>query len=168
MSVCTAKCISGPLTWWCRLPVFTPTQSLQWSLMQLKTRDVCLSCLYAFLTQDQPHVCSPHPWRTCGSGPLEGAMLRMHRQPLPSTAAVMCCSPPLCLLLLFVRWPFGVVSGSSVSLLCSLKWDQAKAWSLESIILDITFSRCLVLDKQARLGNVGCQFRPRCPGMLPL
>lgn len=85
----------------------------------------------------------------------------MHMQPLPSTATVTCCSPLLCLLLLFVRWPLAVVSGSSVSLLTSLKWDQAKVWYLGSIILDrsIAFSRCLGLDNQARLGDVDCQFR---------
>lgn len=75
------------------------TQSLQWSLSQHKTRDLCLSCHHAVLTRDPPCMCSPHPRRTRASGPLEGATLWMHRQPLPSTAAMTCCSP-LCLLLL--------------------------------------------------------------------
>lgn len=128
--------------------------------MQHEAGDLYLSCLYVFLTQDTPCMYSHHPWRACASGPMEGATLQMHMQPLPNTAAVTCCSPLLCLLLLFVRWPFGVVSGSSVSRLSSLKWDQAKGCYLGSIILDrsIAFSRCLGLDNQARLGDVNCQF----------
>lgn len=103
-----------------------------------------------------------------GQVPMEGAMLQRLRQTLPSTAVVTCHSPLLCFLLLFVTWPFSVIPGSSVSLLCSLKWDQAKGSSLGSTILDITFSRCLVLDKQARLENVDFQFWPCYPVRLPL
>lgn len=136
-------------------------QSLQQSLMKHSTRSLCLSCLYAFLTQDPPCMYSPHLWRACARVLLEGMTLWVQRQPLPSTAEVMCLSPLLGLLLLFVRWPFDVMSGSSVSLLHSPKWDQAKGWFLGSIMLDrnITFSRCLGLNSQFRLGDVDCQFR---------
>lgn len=98
-------------------------QSLLWSLTQNKTRNLCLSCLHTFLTKIH-HVCA-HLTHG-GQVPLEGAMLQRLRQALPSTAVVTCCSPLLCFLLLFVTWPFRVIPGSSVSLLCSLKWDQAK------------------------------------------
>lgn len=99
--------------------------------------------------------------------PLEGAVLQRLRQTLLSTAVLMCHSPVLCFLL-FVTWPFSVIPGSSVSLLFSLEWDQAKGSSLGSIILDITFSRCLVLDKQARLENVDFQFWTCYPVRVPL
>ena len=94
------------------------------------------------------------------------ALRRSHAQDAQAAFAQHCCSDVLLTTavfarLLFVRQPFGVISGSSVSLLRSLSWEQAKGRSLGSVVLDrsITFSRCLGLDNQARPGDVDCQFR---------
>lgn len=127
--------------------------------MQHKTEIFASLVFVLFSPRIHVHVLSS-PMEECASGPLGGATLPKHRQTLLSTAVVTCCSPLLCLLLLFVRQPFGVISGVSVSLLCSLKWEQAKGWSPGSIVLDrsITFSRCLGSANQAGLGDVDCQF----------
>lgn len=168
--VCTAKGFSDPLTWRCRLAVFAPHRACSDPCRSTRP-EIFASLVFMLFLLGIHHACAhlthgghvpAGPWKEPRSG-CTGSLCPVLLRWRVAHPYVCCFSASQ-----FVRWPFGVVSGSSVSLLCSLKWDQAKGWSLGSIILGITFSRCLGLDKQPRLRNSDCQFRPHYPGRSPL
>lgn len=80
MSVCTAKGIPGPLTWWCRLAMFLPHRAC--SDPWCSTRPEIFACL-AFMPFSPRihHACAHLPWKEPGSGctgSLSPALLRQH------------------------------------------------------------------------------------------